>query len=367
MIRISCKNERFTYDMYHIVKSFLPDAEISQKVDPEQELLIEMTAEEEPDLEEQACDKKVRWTFFHCREAEIADISEKREQKRYINKKLYQTLVKKTGEEHAWGNMTGVRPTKMIMERLEEGSSEEEIIRYMHDTYVVSEKKAMLGIEIAKREKAQLDKLDYENGYSLYIGIPFCPTTCLYCSFTSYPLVSWKNRVDAYLDALEKEIDYTAAKFYHKHLNSIYIGGGTPTTLEPYQLDRLIRKIKCSFDLSDCLEFTVEAGRPDSITREKLEVLRKWGITRISINPQTMQQRTLDLIGRRHSVEQTVESFEIARELGFDGSHYGTAGRIFRGRTRYIRADHAVKTGQSDRSLSGTKTRGALKYVQGRL
>ena len=94
MIRISCKNERFTYDMYHIVKSFLPDAEISQKVDPEQELLIEMTAEEEPDLEEQACDKKVRWTFFHCREAEIADISEKREQKRYINKKLYQTLVR---------------------------------------------------------------------------------------------------------------------------------------------------------------------------------------------------------------------------------------------------------------------------------
>ena len=152
MIRISCKNERFTYDMYHIVKSFLPDAEISQKVDPEQELLIEMTAEEEPDLEEQACDKKVRWTFFHCREAEIADISEKREQKRYINKKLYQTLVKKTGEEHAWGNMTGVRPTKMIMERLEEGSSEEEIIRYMHDTYVVSGKKPSLTSWIMKMD-----------------------------------------------------------------------------------------------------------------------------------------------------------------------------------------------------------------------
>ena len=318
MIRISCKNERFTYDMYHIVKSFLPDAEISQKVDPEQELLIEMTAEEEPDLEEQACDKKVRWTFFHCREAEIADISEKREQKRYINKKLYQTLVKKIGEEHAWGNMTGVRPTKMIMERLEEGSSEEEIIRYMHDTYVVSEKKAMLGIEIAKRENAQLDKLDYENGYSLYIGIPFCPTTCLYCSFTSYPLVSWRQKVDSYLDALEKELDYVAVKFGKKHLNSIYIGGGTPTTLEPYQLDRLIRKIRCSFDLSHCLEFTVEAGRPDSITREKLETLKKWDITRISINPQTMKDETLKIIGRRHTVAQTVESFQLARELGFD-------------------------------------------------
>ena len=124
--------------------------------------------------------------------------------------------------------------------------------------------------------------------------------------------------MDAYLDALEKEIDYTAAKFYHKHLNSIYIGGGTPTTLEPYQLDRLIRKIKCSFDLSDCLEFTVEAGRPDSITREKLMAIREYPVTRISVNPQTMNQETLEIIGRRHTVEQTKEAFHLARELGYD-------------------------------------------------
>ena len=124
--------------------------------------------------------------------------------------------------------------------------------------------------------------------------------------------------MDAYLDALEKEIDFVAAKFAQKHLNSIYIGGGTPTTLEAYQLDRLIRKIKCSFDLSDCLEFTVEAGRPDSITREKLEVLYQHHITRISINPQTMKQETLKLIGRHHTVEQTIESFQMAREIGFD-------------------------------------------------
>ena len=261
MIRISCKNERFTYDMYHIVKSFLPDAEISQKVDPEQELLIEMTAEEEPDLEEQACDKKVRWTFFHCREAEIADISEKREQKRYINKKLYQTLVKKTGEEHAWGNMTGVRPTKMIMERLEEGSSEEEIIRYMHDTYVVSEKKAMLGIEIAKREKAQLDKLDYENGYSLYIGIPFCPTTCSYCSFTSYPVAKWQDRMDEYVDALLKELAFIAEVSKEKHLNAIYMGGGTPTTLSAQQMDRVLSFLEEHFSFEHLKEYTIEAGK----------------------------------------------------------------------------------------------------------
>ena len=118
--------------------------------------------------------------------------------------------------------------------------------------------------------------------------------------------------------ALEKEIDFTAQKFYHKKLNSIYIGGGTPTTLNPKQLDRLIRKIKCSFDLQHCIEFTVEAGRPDSITREKLAVLRKHDIDRISINPQTMKQETLDLIGRHHTVEQVKESFQMARELGFD-------------------------------------------------
>ena len=318
MIRISCKNERFTYDMYHIVKSFLPDAEISQKVDPEQELLIEMTAEEEPDLEEQACDKKVRWTFFHCREAEIADISEKREQKRYINKKLYQTLVKKTGEEHAWGNMTGVRPTKMIMERLEEGSSEEEIIRYMHDTYVVSEKKAMLGIEIAKREKAQLDKLDYENGYSLYIGIPFCPTTCSYCSFTSYPVAKWQDRMDKYVDALLKELAFIAEVSKEKHLNAIYMGGGTPTTLSAQQMDRVLSFLEEHFSFEHLKEYTIEAGRPDSITEDKLRVIRKHGVGRISINPQTMQQKTLDLVGRKHTVEDVERIFHMARELGFD-------------------------------------------------
>ena len=318
MIRISCKNERFTYDMYHIVKSFLPDAEISQKVDPEQELLIEMTAEEEPDLGEQACDKKVRWTFFHCREAEIADISEKREQKRYINKKLYQTLVKKTGEEHAWGNMTGVRPTKMIMERLEEGSSEKEIIRYMHDTYVVSEKKAMLGIEIAKREKAQLDKLDYENGYSLYIGIPFCPTTCSYCSFTSYPVAKWQDRMDEYVDALLKELAFIAEVSKEKHLNAIYMGGGTPTTLSAQQMDRVLSFLEEHFSFEHLKEYTIEAGRPDSITEDKLRVIRKHGVGRISINPQTMQQKTLDVIGRRHTVEDVVRIFHLARELGFD-------------------------------------------------
>ena len=127
-----------------------------------------------------------------------------------------------------------------------------------------------------------------------------------------------RDKVDLYLDALCKEIDYASDAFADKELNTVYIGGGTPTTLEPYQMERLLSKLEERFCFDKLKEFTVEAGRPDSITREKLEVLRAHGITRISINPQTMNQKTLDLIGRRHTVEETVQAFYLARELGFD-------------------------------------------------
>lgn len=246
------------------------------------------------------------------------DFSDRAETKNALKEHLYRLLEEETGRSLPWGTLTGIRPTKIPMQLLDEGKSKEEVASYMKKTYLASDEKIDLSIAIAERERALLSKLDYKDGYSLYIGIPFCPSTCLYCSFTSYPLASWRNQVDAYLDALERELDYVAAKNYHRKLNSIYIGGGTPTTLEPYQLDRLIRKIRCNFDLSHCIEFTVEAGRPDSITKEKLQVLRNNGISRISINPQTMKQETLDIIGRHHTVDQTIESFKLARSLGFD-------------------------------------------------
>lgn len=187
----------------------------------------------------------------------------------------------------------------------------------MKQTYLASDEKINLSIAIAERERALLSRLDYKNGYSLYIGIPFCPSTCLYCSFTSYPLTSWKHRLMR-IWTHWKGTGLCCRKELSSQTEFNLYRGGTPTTLEPYQLDRLIRKIRCSFDLGDCLEFTVEAGRPDSITEEKLLVLRKNGISRISINPQSMKQKTLDLIGRHHTVEQTIESFRMARKLGFD-------------------------------------------------
>ena len=188
----------------------------------------------------------------------------------------------------------------------------------MKETYLTSEEKIALSLDVARREKELLSVVDYENGYSLYIGIPFCPTTCLYCSFTSFPIGKWQGRTELYLNALFWEMEYVAEKMRGRVLDTIYFGGGTPTSLSPEDLDAILNKVESTFPMDQVKEFTVEAGRPDSITREKLEVLRKHGITRISINPQTMKQETLDLIGRRHTVEQVKETFRLARELGFD-------------------------------------------------
>ena len=204
------------------------------------------------------------------------------------------------------------------MTKLLEGHDEEWIRSYMKETYYTSDEKIELALDVAKREIELLAPVDYKRGYSLYIGIPFCPTTCLYCSFTSFPIGKWEGKTGLYLDALFKEMDYVADRMKGRPLDTVYFGGGTPTSLSPEDLETLLGRLEATFDMAHVQEFTVEAGRPDSITREKLQVLRNHGITRISINPQTMNQKTLDLIGRRHTVEDVREKFHLARGLGFD-------------------------------------------------
>lgn len=235
-----------------------------------------------------------------------------------LKRQLYQCFYEYTGKSLPWGTLTGIRPVKIPLAMLEEGCSEEEIRNTLQGEYLTNEDKTDLSIQVAKHEFQLLSTIDYKKGYSLYIGIPFCPTTCLYCSFTSYPLSMWKNRVDEYLDALFLELTFLKEVLAHKQPDSIYIGGGTPTTLLPEQFDRLFIFLRENFDLSKLKEFTVEAGRPDSIDREKLLMLKKHGVDRISINPQTMNDKTLELIGRRHNVEQIVEAFHLARACGFD-------------------------------------------------
>ncbi len=213
--------------------------------------------------------------------------------------------------------MTGVRPTKIPMNMLLEGRERTEVMEILQNVYCCSEQKAALGTEIAAREAALLQQNEYQDGYSLYVGIPFCPTTCLYCSFPSYPCDRFGHLRDDYVAALQREIKGTAKLMQGKRLTSVYMGGGTPTTLSPEQLRTVIKTMQEYFPMDTSVEFTVEAGRPDSITEDKLLALRECGVDRISVNPQTMQQKTLDLIGRRHTVDQTIQAFELARKLGF--------------------------------------------------
>ncbi len=305
MIDIISKDTVFMYNLYHITKAFFPNEEVHQKLDEGQEPLVQMK------MEGGTC-------LSLAMKTDLSDPEKKRRVKSMITRSVYDRLCHITGRHLAWGMLTGIRPTKLIMQQMELGKNECEIFEFLRNEYDVSEEKAKLGIAIARREKELLSRLDYKNGYSLYIGIPFCPSICSYCSFSSSLASKWEDQMDEYLDALLKEIHAVAEGMKEKNLNTIYIGGGTPTTLSACQLERLFVALEQEFSLDHLLEFTVEAGRPDSITKEKLKVISNHPVTRISINPQTMQQKTLDVVGRKHTVQDVKDVFHTARELGFD-------------------------------------------------
>lgn len=315
MFVVKLNKTQFEYDIHSIVKAFYPEKDV-KVLTPDSVYKDKEWFHKEPDMfidfSEDKIDVKALKSYF--KELSDSDKAYKDEFKKF----LYICLCEETGKELPWGNLTGIRPTKIAMGMLENGQSDDEILEYMKKEHFVSAEKAELSLDIAKREKSLLDTLHYENGYSLYIGIPFCPTTCLYCSFTSYPICSWKTKMDQYLDAVFKEIDFVAEAYKDKILDTVYIGGGTPTTLEAEELDRLISKVKSAFNFESVKEFTVEAGRADSITYEKLKVLKKHNVSRISVNPQTMKEETLKIIGRRHTVSDVMEAFHMAREIGFD-------------------------------------------------
>lgn len=316
MIGIAFNQREFEYDAYTLVKAFYPQEEIEMYCTKEEERvynrLISIEYGEQVKI-------SVRFEGQEREGFAPYDRDEDRKiRKNKLKQVLYQLLTEETGHTLPWGNLTGIRPTKIAMGLIESGMSNAEAARYMRDTYFTSREKTALAIAIANRERDILKDIDYEKGYSLYVGIPFCPSICLYCSFSSSPLERWKDRVDSYLNALLKELDFIADAMKDRVLDTIYIGGGTPTTLEPYQLTRLLGHIQEKFPVHQVKEYTVEAGRPDSITKEKLEAIRRFPITRISVNPQTMNQATLDIIGRKHTVEDTRHAFALARECGFD-------------------------------------------------
>ena len=213
-----------------------------------------------------------------------------------------------------WGILTGVRPTKIAYAYLEQGLSVPDIIRILTDHYHLRLDKAVLCAKVAFAERRLMEDQRGED-VSIYVGIPFCPTRCSYCSFISSDSRAFQKYSEAYLTALIKEIREAGPVLSGRRIRSFYMGGGTPTTLEPDQMKRLLSECEAAFHISGLKEVTVEAGRPDTITLEKLQVLKEAGVGRISINPQTMVQETLDRIGRKHTVQQVEEAFALARSL----------------------------------------------------
>lgn len=321
-ISLSFNRRDFEYDVYSLIRAFEPGCQIVTWYEGEQE----------PEQADETWDRYQvhyepdRITFAVRRGQEIvcehqAPVEYEKDRahtKNVLKQLVYRTLSEMTGKQLPWGDLTGIRPTKIPMKLLEEGWKNTEIAEYMRSTYFTSPQKTALAITIANRERAILEPVNYEKGYSLYVGIPFCPSICLYCSFGSHVLSRWAHMVEPYLEALFRELRFISEQMKDYTLDTVYIGGGTPTTLTPDQMRRLLTVLAEEFPLKQVQEFTVEAGRPDTITREILEVLREFPVSRISINPQTMNQETLDLIGRRHTVEETIEVFHMAREMGFD-------------------------------------------------
>lgn len=238
--------------------------------------------------------------------------------KNTVKKAVYEEFSKRCKRTLSWGILTGIRPAKIALRMKMEGIKPEKIREILQEEYLVGNRKAKLAADVADREYELVKELDYERGYSVYIGIPFCPSICQYCSFSSYDYSTYERKVKLYLEALEKEMEAVMERVKGRSLHTIYVGGGTPTSLNEQELQRLMDILRRHLPMEAALEFTVEAGRPDSLTRDKLVILKKAGVTRISINPQTMKQHTLELLGRRHTVGQVKEAFALAREVGFD-------------------------------------------------
>jgi len=236
--------------------------------------------------------------------------------RQYVKLSMFDALVRATGFTPTWGALTGIRPTKLVNTLLKSGMTREQAVARLTGFYRASREKAELAAEIAGRERAVIEK-GPADGYSLYIGIPFCPTRCVYCSFTSFPIAKYANRISAYLDALEKEAAFVAQSKSGTP-QTLYIGGGTPTSLPAADLERLFDIIGEYFDIGRLAEFSVEAGRPDTLDGEKLALLKRRGAGRISVNPQTMHDATLTRIGRNHTVRQFLDTFRAAREAGHD-------------------------------------------------
>lgn len=290
---------------------------------------------------------------------------------------LFDCFQSITGYESPWGILTGIRPAKLLG-KIIATDGEKGAIEYFKNTFLVSEDKLRLCLQCHHSERSVVAR-SKPDSFSLYISVPFCPSRCNYCSFVSHSVEQAKRLIPQYVELLCEEIRRTAeiANKIGLKLQTVYIGGGTPTTLSAEQLTEVLNTVKDNFDLSNIEEYTVEAGRPDTVTREKLFAIKQGGATRISINPQTMNDDVLQKIGRRHTVQQMVDAFKLARECGFDNINTdliaGLSGDTVEGFCRsvdeIIRLDPenvTVHTLSMKRASNLTKSRTVFEAEQGK-
>ena len=300
-IKIKLNNMKYRYDVYQMFNIYFP--------------LDEIKFLDDGDYIVNILDGKIEFKYgeYYNESKILENIKED------IKKLVFSSLKELTKEEYPWGILVGIRPSKIALKYLEEGKTEEEIIKIFEIKHLASKKKAKLCIEIAKTEEKFVNK--ESNSIAIYIGMAFCPTRCFYCSFAANPIMGNKKMVNPYLEALTKEISAMKKYVNDRKLNieSVYFGGGTPTAVNNEEFEAVMKEVYEAFVKDKNLkEFTVECGRPDSITSEKLQTMKTYDVTRISINPQTMNDDTLKMIGRGHTSAQVIEKFNLARSMGFN-------------------------------------------------
>lgn len=306
------KNHNFHFELENLTRLFFPNEKIT--------VIRDFSEPQPPCIYTEVSDKitiSVNIGSFNKSETAVKKLTDD-DNELVSAQLLYKLLCDFTGLTQPWGILTGVRPVKLLR-RLAEESNEEQAVKKFENDFFVSNEKIALTRETEHNERKILE-LSKPESFSLYVGIPFCPSRCSYCSFVMASIERAEKLIEPYTKLLCEEIKRTAeiANKLGLRLETVYFGGGTPTTLSAEQLDTVLRTVNKSFDMSTCREFTVEAGRPDTIDIAKLFALKENKVDRISINPQTVNDEVLKTIGRKHTAQQFFDAFELARKCGFD-------------------------------------------------
>lgn len=313
--------------MVHIIELFFEDIKVKLNLDAEASVHIALTynigeqmIKAKARMYDLVAQKNLEETHEVTNQPGLGDKDQQKLIRRALSHSLLRVLQSYTGLEQPWGILTGIRPTKLMHEKQKQGIPKARAKQELQEDYLITPEKTALMDKIVERQlQAIPDLYQLEQGVSLYIGIPFCPTKCAYCTFPAYSIQGRQGSVNSFLGGLHYEMRKIGEwlKQHNIPITTVYYGGGTPTSITAEEMNDLYEEMVASFpNVEGIREITVEAGRPDTITPEKLEVLKKFKIDRISINPQSYNQETLQAIGRHHTVEETIEKYHLARQMG---------------------------------------------------